>query len=80
MGSSFIQLVIYAPHIPSLVAYGCMIKLKVGILDDEPPLADSFGTPLGDSIYSTFVVQEAVRLVNSTDVGKANTWKNALVM
>lgn len=53
---------------------------KVGILDDEPPLADSFGTPLGDSIYSTFVVQEAVRLVNSTDVGKANTWKNALVM
>ena len=53
---------------------------KVGVLDNEPPLADSFGTPLGDSIYSTFVVQEAVRLVNSTPAGNANAWKNALVM
>lgn len=51
---------------------------KVQVLDDEPPLTDSFGTPLGDSIYSTFVLQEAVRLVNSTDT--AGKWNNALIM
>jgi hypothetical protein len=53
---------------------------KIGVLDNEPPLTDSFGTLLGDSIYSTFVLQEAVRLINSTEAGKSNAWKNALVM
>ncbi|KAI0268186.1 hypothetical protein BC834DRAFT_952433 [Gloeopeniophorella convolvens] len=31
------------------------------------PLLDSEGTPLGDSIYSAFVLQEAVRLVDTND-------------
>lgn len=53
---------------------------KVQILDDDSPLMDSWGNALGDSIYSTFVLQEAVRLVNSTKTGKANSWHNALVM
>ncbi|KAF8969500.1 spermidine synthase [Flammula alnicola] len=53
---------------------------KVGVLDDEPPITDSFGNLLGDSIYSTFVLQEAVRLINSTEIGKAGAWKNALVI
>lgn len=53
---------------------------RIRVLDDQPPLTDSLGTPLGDSIYSTFVVQEAVRLVDSTAIGKTNTWGNALVM
>ena len=47
---------------------------------DEPPISDSFGVPLGDSIYSTFVLQEAVRLVNSTTAGKKEEWRNALIM
>jgi hypothetical protein len=53
---------------------------KVQVLDDEQPLTDLAGEPLGDSIYSAFVLQEAVRLVNSTKTGKAGAWKNALVM
>lgn len=47
---------------------------------DEPPISDSFGVPLGDSIYGTFVLQEAVRLVNSTTTGKEEEWRNALIM
>jgi hypothetical protein len=47
---------------------------------DEPPISDSFGVPLGDSIYNTFVLQEAVRLVNSTTTGKEEDWRNALIM
>jgi hypothetical protein len=47
---------------------------------DGPPVSDSFGVPLGDSIYSTFVLQEAVRLVNSTTTGKEENWRNALIM
>ena len=47
---------------------------------DEPPILDSFGVRLGDSIYSTFVLQEAVRLVNSTTAGKKEEWQNALIM
>ena len=47
---------------------------------DEPPISDSFGIPLGDSIYSAFVLQEAVRLVNSTTAGKREEWQNALIM
>jgi hypothetical protein len=53
---------------------------KIQVLDDEQPLMDLAGGPLGDSIYSTFVLQEAVRLVNSTKTGKADAWTNALVM
>lgn len=53
---------------------------KVQRLDDDKPLEDSYGFPLGDSIYSTFVIQEAARLVDSTKKGKAGKWDNALVM
>ncbi|KIM46329.1 hypothetical protein M413DRAFT_441412 [Hebeloma cylindrosporum] len=53
---------------------------KIQVLDDEQPLMDLAGGPLGDSIYSTFVLQEAVRLVNSTKAGKAGAWMNALVI
>jgi len=53
---------------------------KVHVLDGEQPVKDSLGVPLGDSIYSTFVVQEAVRLVNSTRTGTTDAWSNALVI
>ncbi|KAF5387657.1 hypothetical protein D9615_000594 [Tricholomella constricta] len=59
---------------------GVWTQSKVHVLDDEPPITDSFGTRLGDSIYSTFVLQEAVRLVNSTQRGKAGLWENALII
>lgn len=54
-------------------------------LDDssEPLLVDSYGTKLGDTVYSTFVLQEAARLVNSTEAGKTGKtghWQNALAM
>jgi hypothetical protein len=51
---------------------------KVATLDDAPPQVDSHGTALGDSIYGTFVLQEAVRLVNSSS--RAGKWERALVM
>lgn len=55
---------------------GVWTNKRVQVLDATPPLTDSHGTQLGDSIYGVFVLQEAVRLVNST--GK--TGGNALVM
>ncbi|KAK7061960.1 spermidine synthase [Favolaschia claudopus] len=51
---------------------------KVATLDDVPPQVDSFGTPLGDSIYGTFVLQEAARLVNST--ARAGQFERALII
>ncbi|RDB19898.1 hypothetical protein Hypma_012759 [Hypsizygus marmoreus] len=59
---------------------GVWMGAKVHVLDDEPPVHDSFGTQLGDSIYATFVLQEAVRLVNSTQKGKAGLWENGLII
>ncbi|KAF8076632.1 spermidine synthase [Lyophyllum atratum] len=59
---------------------GVWMGSKVNLLDDEPPVRDSLGTPLGDSIYSTFVLQEAARLVNSTERGSAGLWENALII
>lgn len=53
---------------------------KVMSLDDIPPLVDSEGNKLGDSIYSTFVLQEAVRLINSTEKGAQNKLANGLIM
>ncbi|KAJ8515347.1 hypothetical protein ONZ45_g7235 [Pleurotus djamor] len=44
---------------------GVWLGAKIGVLDDTPPLEDAFGVPLGDSIYSTFVLQEAVRMALS---------------
>ena len=59
---------------------GVWTRDKIQVLDDEQPLRDLAGGPLGDSIYSTFVLQEAVRLINSTKTGKADAWMSALVM
>jgi len=53
---------------------------KVAVLPGQEPLKDSFGTYLGDSIYSAFTLQEAARLVDSTAKGKAGSWESALVM
>ncbi|KAJ3722496.1 spermidine synthase [Lentinula raphanica] len=36
------------------------------LTENDKPLRDSIGVVLGDSIYGTFVLQEAARLVNST--------------
>ncbi|KAF5333504.1 hypothetical protein D9611_002580 [Ephemerocybe angulata] len=59
---------------------GVWTKEKVMTMHGEPPLKDSFGTPLGDSIYSAFTLQEAARLVNSTPKGKTGKWETALVI
>ncbi|CAK5262781.1 unnamed protein product [Mycena citricolor] len=59
---------------------GTWMGAKVATLDSAPPPTDSFGTALGDSIYATFVLQEAVRLVNSTKKGVAGTWDRALII
>lgn len=59
---------------------GVWIGDKVATKDDAAPTVDEEGTPLGDSIYAAFVLQEAARLVNSTDIGKENKWENALIM
>lgn len=53
---------------------GVWIDDKVHTLDDSPAYTDGNGTPLGDSIYAAFVLQEAVRLNAAVDA------KNALVM
>jgi hypothetical protein len=53
---------------------GVWIGRKVASLDGkEPPAKDVNGTHLGDSIYSTFVIQEAARLVSGTNPRNALT-------
>ena len=42
--------------------------------------ADERASVLGDSIYTAFVLQEATRLVNSTEKGRQDAWDNALIM
>lgn len=59
---------------------GVWVGEKIATMDNALPLVDEEGTPLGDSIYTAFVLQEAVRLVDSTEIGKAGKWENALVM
>ncbi|KAJ6628906.1 hypothetical protein B0H10DRAFT_1777443 [Mycena sp. CBHHK59/15] len=59
---------------------GVWIGGKVATLDDAQPLMDSYGTPLGDSIYGTFVLQEAVRLVNSSAKAAPKSEHYALVI
>ncbi|KAG1755478.1 S-adenosyl-L-methionine-dependent methyltransferase [Suillus lakei] len=65
------------------IRYPSSISLVTGrlaTLDGFPPLTDRDGTPLGDSIYSAFVLQEAVRLVNSTLQGRKGECNHALVI
>lgn len=57
---------------------GVWLYDKVYMLDGQQPEMDSLGTPLGDSIYAAFVLQEAVRLVNSTR--KTDKLKQGLIM
>ncbi|KAI6047505.1 S-adenosyl-L-methionine-dependent methyltransferase [Pisolithus marmoratus] len=45
-----------------------------------PPRTDGFGTPLGDSIYSAFVLQEAVRLINDTSEYPGGRRERALII
>ncbi|KAG1783081.1 S-adenosyl-L-methionine-dependent methyltransferase [Suillus placidus] len=59
---------------------GVWIGDGVATLDNFPPLTDQDGTPLGDSIYSAFVLQEAVRLVNSTPQGRKGECNHALII
>ena len=53
---------------------------KIRVFEGEEPVRDAVGTPLGDSIYSTFVLQEAVRMINSTQIGARDAWDNGLIM
>ncbi|KAI0307094.1 hypothetical protein B0F90DRAFT_1813906 [Multifurca ochricompacta] len=46
---------------------GVWIGDKIATRANSAPLLDAEGTPLGDSIYSAFVLQEAVRLINTSD-------------
>lgn len=48
--------------------------------DGAPSRTDQAGTPLGDSIFSTFVLQEAARLVKNDAQGDVAERENALVM
>ncbi|KAL1738465.1 S-adenosyl-L-methionine-dependent methyltransferase, partial [Schizophyllum fasciatum] len=43
---------------------GVWTGARARTVDGVPPLRDSFGNPLGDSIYATFNLQEAVRLLD----------------
>lgn len=57
---------------------GVWIGDRVSKKDGSGPVGfDAYASPIGDSIYSTFVTQEAARLVEFSD-GRAA--KNALVM
>jgi hypothetical protein len=56
---------------------GVWVGDMVATRNDAPPIVDSEGTPLGDSVYATFVLQEAARLVSNTRIPK---WESALIM
>jgi len=59
---------------------GVWIGDKVATRAGGVPVLDAEGTPLGDSIYSAFVLQEAVRLVDTTDRAIQGDQENALFM
>ena len=59
---------------------GVWTKDRAVALDNEPLIEDSYGAKLGDTVYSTFALQEAARLVDSTETGRTGEWKNALTM
>ncbi|KAF8551473.1 S-adenosyl-L-methionine-dependent methyltransferase [Imleria badia] len=54
------------PHVPSL--------------HGAPSRTDQAGTPLGDSIYSTFVLQDAARLIMNNLQGDGGEGENALII
>lgn len=57
---------------------GVWIGDNVSTRDKSAPTLDATGTPLGDSIYSAFVLQEAVRLFDTTDRTVRSGKENAL--
>jgi len=59
---------------------GVWIGDQVSTRGDSAPLLDAEGTPLGDSIYSAFVLQEAVRLVDTTGRAIQSGQEKALFM
>jgi hypothetical protein len=59
---------------------GVWIGDKVSTRDNSGPTLDATGTPLGDSIYSAFVLQEAVRLFDTTDRTVRSGEEKALFM
>jgi hypothetical protein len=59
---------------------GVWTRGKARTMDKESFVRDSFGTQLGDTVYSAFVLQEAARLVDSTEAGRKGKWKNVLTM
>lgn len=59
---------------------GVWIGSSVASLDGVPSRTDQAGTPLGDSIYITFILQEAVRLVNNDLQGDIGKRENALIL
>ena len=59
---------------------GVWIGSSVASLDGVPSRTDQAGTPLGDSIYTTFVLQEAARLVSNNLQGDVGKQENALIM
>lgn len=52
----------------------------VDTIGNSPPQTDEFGTPIGDSIYSAFVLQEAVRLINDISRCQDSSCGNALII
>ena len=59
---------------------GVWIGDKVSTRANGAPTLDATGTPLGDSIYSAFPLQEAVRLIDTTDRAIQNGQEKALFM
>lgn len=49
-------------------------------IDGTPAAFDEEGTPLGDSIYTAFLLQEAIRLVNVKEISEDDSGTNALIM
>lgn len=59
---------------------GVWIGDNVSTRDNSDPTLDATGTPLGDSIYSAFVLQEAVRLFDTSDRAVRSGQEKALFM
>jgi hypothetical protein len=60
---------------------GVWIGDQVHRLEDDPqPSLDASGTPIGDSIYYTFLVQESVRMVDKKNRKIPEEGETALIM
>jgi hypothetical protein len=57
---------------------GVWIRDEAVTIDGSAAASDEEGTPLGDSIYSAFVLQEAARLVDTLSEGRET--QKALIM